>query len=182
MDAQHDQRSDTRRYVISLAGSNRIGALAAVSQAVAELGGNIGEIRQTVVDKFFAILLSADFPGEREVELITAHIRDFCREFDVQIHVFDPHMERHACSADPASHPYRLVGRGPDEAGTLRRISACLAQNGIDVADVFACRADEIPTFEIRLRLIVPKSMSRDSLEAGLSQLGTGFSWVLEEV
>ena len=66
---RHDQRSDTRRYVISLAGSNRIGALAAVSQAVAELGGNICEIRQTVVDKFFAILLSADFPDEREVVL-----------------------------------------------------------------------------------------------------------------
>lgn len=182
MDAQNDETLSVRPYVISLAGSNRIGALAAVSQAVAELGGNIGEIRQTVVDKFFAMLLSAEFPTECEAEVITAHIRDFCREFGVQIHIYDPNLESHACSADPASRPYRLVGRGPDEPGMLRRISACLVRHGIDVADVFACRLEHARTFEIRLRLVVPERMSRATLEDGLSQLGEGFLWTLEEV
>jgi predicted amino acid-binding ACT domain protein len=76
-----------RRYVITLTAANRVGILAAVTEALSQLGGNLVEIRQTVVQKFFTIILAADFPDERLPHVVADHIRDIGRPFGIALYV-----------------------------------------------------------------------------------------------
>ena len=82
-----------KRYVIGLMAANRTGILAAVTTAMAELGGDIQEVSQTVMQKFFTIILAADFPDHRQAEVIVEHLRDACRQFGVEVILKDPDQE-----------------------------------------------------------------------------------------
>ncbi len=61
-----------KEYVLTLTAVNRIGILAAVSNAIAELGGDLREINVTVMSRFFTIILSADFPEQRDADINVA--------------------------------------------------------------------------------------------------------------
>ena len=51
-----------KQFVITLTASNRVGILAAVATALAELGGELREVKQTLRDRYFTRILSAEFP------------------------------------------------------------------------------------------------------------------------
>ena len=79
-----------RRLIITLTAANRVGILAGVSNALAELSGDLQEIRQTVVQKFFTMIIAADFPAERDPQIVLDHIRDVCRPYSVDVTLKDP--------------------------------------------------------------------------------------------
>ncbi len=54
----------------------------------------------------------------------------------------------------------------------VRQISARLAQEGIDITDVFARRADEGQTFVMVMELAVPPGVDALALQRELEQLG----------
>ena len=68
-----------KQCIITLTAANRIGILAAVTNAMDELGGDLQEVSQTVVQKFFTLILAAEFPAHRELQVIVDHIRDVGR-------------------------------------------------------------------------------------------------------
>src|SRR5579863_249583 len=62
----------SKRYVLCLTAANRTGILAAVATALSELGGDIHQISHTTVANFFALILTANFPDNRDPEVITS--------------------------------------------------------------------------------------------------------------
>ncbi len=79
-----------KRYLISLMAANRVGILAALANALTELGGDMQEVSQTVMQKFFTIILAADFPDHRDPQIIVEHIRGVCQPFGVEVSLKDP--------------------------------------------------------------------------------------------
>ena len=55
-------QASNKRYIISVLVPDRVGLLCDITGAVFALGANIGEIRQTVVDGFFNLVFTGDFP------------------------------------------------------------------------------------------------------------------------
>ena len=153
----------TKRYMITLMAANRVGILAAVTTSLAELGGDIQEVSQTVMRGFFTIIMSAEFPENRDPSVIVDHIRGVCRPFGVEVNLKDPAEET---LQDPPAE-------GQDKPGMVRQISARLAQEGIDITDVFARRADEGQTFVMVMELAVPKGVDALALQRELEQLGS---------
>ena len=83
----------SKRYIITFMAANRVGILAAVTTSLAELGGDIQEVSQTVMQRFFTIIMSAEFPENRDPSVIIDHIRGVCRPFGVEVNLKDPKVE-----------------------------------------------------------------------------------------
>lgn len=163
----------TKRYIISLMAANRVGILAAVTTSLAELGGDIQEVSQTVMQGFFTIIMAAEFPETRDPSVIVDHIRGVCRPFGVEVCLKDPKVEVMQPAVPDGIEKYYLTAEGQDKPGMVRQISARLAQEGIDITDVFARRADEGQTFVMVMELAVPPGVDALALQRELEQLGS---------
>ncbi len=162
-----------KRYIITLMAANRVGILAAVTTSLAELGGDIQEVSQTVMQRFFTIIMSAEFPDSRQPSVIIDHIRGVCRPFGVEVSLKDPDEESLLEPPAEGVEKYYLTAEGQDKPGMVRQISARLAQEGIDITDVYARRADDGQTFVMVMELAVPKGVDALALQRELEQLGS---------
>ena len=163
----------SKRYIVTLMAANRVGILAAVTTSLAELGGDIQEVSQTVMQGFFTIIMSAEFPEHRDPSVIIDHIRGVCRPFGVEVSLKDPKLETLQELPTEGIEKYFLTAEGEDKPGMIRQISARLAQEEIDITDVFARRAENGKTFVMVMELAVPGGVDALALQRELEQLGS---------
>jgi len=162
----------SKRYIINLMAANRTGILAALSTALAELGGDIHEASQTVMQKFFTIILAADFPDHRDPQVIVDHIRGICSPFGVEVHLKDPADERLQEAPAERTEQCFLTLTGHDTPGIIRQISARLARDEIDIRDLYALRQEKEKSFVMILELAIPPGVDILALQRELEQLG----------
>ncbi|MBM3969740.1 MAG: hypothetical protein FJ302_07750 [Planctomycetes bacterium] len=145
-----------RRYIISLTGANRVGVLAAVTTALDELRGNLWEASISVMQPYCSILLAADFPDDRNQEVVSDHIRDLCRPYGVEVRLSEPAADSGILA--PPSNKYVLTVRGSDKPGMLRMLSGKLAELGVDIRNLYAERCERDKSFSLELELAIPMS------------------------
>lgn len=160
-----------KRYVISLMAANRVGIMASVTTALDELGGDLEEVSQTVMQKFFTIILSARFPEHRDQEVIVDHIRAVCRPFGVEVSLKDPDAEVLQEAAEGETEKYFLVATGEDRPGAIRKIAHRLAQDSIDIVDFYGLAREEHEFIAI-MELAVPIGLDALALQRELEELG----------
>lgn len=163
-----------KEYVLTLTAANRVGILAAVSNAIAELGGDVREISVSVMRKFFTIILSADFPDERQSEIIVDHLRDVGRPYKLNVVLNDPATESPTADATADTQSWYLTAAGANEPGLIRQVSSRLAQEGVDISDLYAVRDAADGQFRMWLELAVPKSADPAELAAAIERLNEG--------
>ena len=164
----------SKHYVLGLMAANRTGILAAVSTALAELSGNIRDIRLTVVEHFFTIILSADFPDHRDPDVIISHLEGVGRPFGLSVLLRDPAAEALPDSPSVDCLIYQLTLKGNDPPGVLARFSAQLASAQIDITDMYGWRGEqELPV--ILLELAIPGDVNIATLRSQLEEIGQGF-------
>lgn len=165
----------SRKYVISIMAANRIGLLATVTRAMADLGGNLFEASQTVVHNFFALVFAAEFPDDRDPQLIHDHIVDVGRSYGLVVSVKDPAQEEFGSAGCTDCEYHRLVVSGPDRPGVMREVSARLAQHSIDINGLYAVRDNE--RYRIEMQLAIPDGTDQASLIEELESLGHEIHW-----
>ena len=158
-------------YVLTITAANRIGILAAVSNAIAELGGDIRELRVSVMGRFFTIILSVEFPEHREPGVIADHLKDIGRPYGLEIMLKE--IEQVDLPPQPREETeiYYLTLSGSNQKGLMRRIASRLAQDGIDILDLFAVRDRDTATFKMLLELAVPVATDRNALQSSWESL-----------
>lgn len=161
-----------KRYIISLMAANRVGILAALATALSELGGDLQEVSQTVMQKFFTIILAAEFPDDRAPEVIVEHIRGVCRPYGVEVALKDPAQENLQEPPATGVEKYFLTLTGHDTPGIIKQISARLAEEQIDIADLYAVRDSRDRSFVMILELAVPTGVDALRLQNELETLG----------
>lgn len=161
-----------KQYVLTLTAANRVGILAAVTNAIDELGGDLLEVRQTVVQKFFTLILAAEFPEHREPHVIVDHIRDIGRPYGIEICLKDPNEEILQSDSDLLMEFQVATLTGRDAPGTLRRISARLALDGIDIVHLHALRNNDGDSFVMHMKLAVPEDVDVLHLQRELEEEG----------
>ncbi len=147
-----------KRYVMTVLAANRVGMLAALANALDELGGNLLATSQAVMDRFFTLIMSVEFPEERPREVVLDHIQAVCRPFAAEVslkELADDDVGDSISDRQPAER-YVLTVSGHDRPGVLRRLAHRLAQDGIDVIDLQAARVDEGRQFRFYLELCIP--------------------------
>lgn len=161
-----------KKYIITLMAANRVGILSAVTTAMTELGGDLQEVSQTVMQKFFTIIMAAEFPDHRDPDVIVEHIRGFCRPFGIEVSLKDPQREPIDPSVESSVEKYFLTAVGEDRPGMIKQISARLAQDGIDITDLYAKRGDD-RSFVMIMELAVPLGVDALVLQRELEELGS---------
>ena len=162
-----------KRYIITLTAANRVGILAAITNAMAELGCDLQEVSQTVIQKFFTIILAAEFPDHRDPEVVVDHIRDVCRPYGIEVCLKDPSLETLQENPDEGVDKFILTVTGHDQPGIIRQISARLAQEGIDITDLHAVRNDDDRSFVMVMELAVPLGVEALPLQQELEDIGS---------
>lgn len=168
----------TKQYVMTVMAANRVGILAALSTALDELGGGFVDLSQAVMRNYFTIIMAVEFPADRPPEVIVDHLRAVGRPFGMDVLIRDPANEPTIEPRDEIgdTQGYLLRVQGKDRPGVLRRIALRLAQEGIDIIDLYGERNDQTGTFDSSLALQVPAGVDVTRLRADLDQSlgGTG--------
>lgn len=170
-----------RELIITMTGPNRAGILAAVTRAMAELGGDLREASQTVVRGFFTMIFSSEFPDSMDVVVIRDHLQDACRPFGIELNVRDPSAVLPVFTAAVASTiQYKLRLGGHNESGVLRKLSQVLSLRGVDIAGMHAVRTEDGGSFEMVLKLAIPRETAIDALVNELNDAGRDFAVTVE--
>ncbi|MFN0051647.1 MAG: glycine cleavage system protein R [Planctomycetales bacterium] len=162
----------SKRYVLGLMAANRTGIMAAISTALGELGGDIHEVSQTVMQQFFTIILAADFPDHRDPKVIVSHLEGVCRPFGVEVILKDPSQETFQPSPGEGVEKFYLTLTGHDTPGIVAQISGRLARERIDITDLYGLRSDGGKNFVMILELAIPMGVDALALRSELEQLG----------
>lgn len=165
----------SKRYVLGLMASNRPGVLAAVTQALGELGGNMYEASVTVVGQFFTMTLQSEFPDHRDPDVIVNHIRGVCAPFGVDVVLKDPTAEELDNDFHIPSQSFVLTLLGDDKPGLLAKVSSRMARDGIDIADFYAVRTAPTLSAYMWLELKIPEGVDVEKLRSDLDEIGQPF-------
>lgn len=161
-----------KQYIMTVLAANRTGILAALANALDELGGNTLDVSQAVIRNFFTMILAAEFPEDRDPEVIIDHIRAVCRPFGAEVALKDPSdaPEFETLEEPVARERYVLTVAGHDRPGVLRFIAHRLAQYGIDLVDLQGMRREEDRSFLTSMELSVPLGIDALQLRQELDQ------------
>jgi glycine cleavage system transcriptional repressor len=122
----------SRRFITSVLVPDRVGLLRDVTQAVFALEGNIGSIRQTVVDGFFTLVFTAEHPSQVTPEALRA-LLNASLESEAIVTVLDCPETRE--SVVPTGSRFVVMTRGEDKPGTIFAITSFLVDHGVNIED-----------------------------------------------
>lgn len=163
-------------YVLNVMSDDHPGIVAAVTEAVESLGGNIDACSQTVLGGYFTLIMIVSFPEPIEPEKLTAQVRAApANGGDYQV------MVRRTMPAAPArevSDRFVITAFGKDQPGIVRRFSQYLAGKDINIVDLYGdLRREE---FVLIGQLEVPAHWDIRMLQADLEQMGSELGFTVK--
>ena len=118
--------------VITAVGRDRPGIIAALAEAVYELGGNLDDATMTRLHGAFAAMLSAKLPAGKTPEDARASLAPAAGRLGLSLTV--------QSVADPAPAPappdHLLTVYGADKPGIVHQVASRLAEWGVNITDM----------------------------------------------
>jgi glycine cleavage system transcriptional repressor len=122
----------TVRYVVSVVARDRVGIIAAVSEALYALGGNLEALSQTVVWHWFTMIICGVFPEGVTATAIKESI-EASGDMSATVLPFGPETAPAPAEGDP----FVVTAFGEDKPGIVRSLTRCFAEKGINIDDVW---------------------------------------------
>lgn len=155
-------------YVLDVLSNDHPGIVAAVSNAVENLGGNIDACSQTVLAGYFTLIVIVSFPKEHGCDEITANIQEQDPSRGLQVLT-----RRYVDSHPPAPQKverFVISAFGKDRPGIVKRFTQYLAGKDINIIDLYGDRHGE--EFVMISEVEIPARWEIAMLQADLEQLG----------
>ena len=173
----------SRSFFLSISSRDRIGIVSQVSSAISELGGDIADLRQSVLRGHFTMILLASFPS-------TVTQRQIQRRLNALNVAGVPPLQVSILPADDVpdsdaesilENAYVLTASGKDRIGFVATVSAFCARNGINILDLSTAVADGAYTMILLVDLAqCPDDVGALRLKLERFQEETGFQVVLQ--
>ena len=169
-------------FAISIMSKDRIGIIADVSEKIAELDGDIADIRQSVLCGYFTMILLVSFPHGTEQKIIESKIASIISEERIPLLVSVKSVEG-SIEPEPINIPennYVLTVTGRDQIGFVASVTRFCADKQINILDFSTTRKNE--NYVMILFIDLSRSSGIDSLRESLllMQKETGFEMVLQ--
>ena len=160
-----------RRFITSVLVPDRVGLLRDVTQGVFSLEGNIGSIRQTVIDGFFNLVFTSEHPGQVSPETLRVLLNSSL-EPDAVVTVLDsPEGQKPVV---PTGARFVVMTRGDDRPGTIFAITSFLVEHGVNIEDWMVEEEDGKVVYIAQV--VVPESVDfrliQENFRAAMSKLG----------
>lgn len=159
--------STPTRYALTVMCVDKVGVVARLTRVIDELGGNIEELYQGVLQGYFVITLMATFTDSPSAEAVSTAIEAAGApgEFVVSI------LPRREDALPPVATgaAFVLTIEGQDERGILRRLTTYLADRHTNIEDLSS--HTEGDRFTVIARLTVPEGMDIPALRMDLAEI-----------
>jgi glycine cleavage system transcriptional repressor len=156
-------------FVLTVMSDDHPGIVAAVSDAVESLGGNIDSCSQTVLGGYFTLIMIVSVPAPIDPERLAQQVRAASSSgsgFQVLV--------RPSRAADPPSQQpaerFVISAFGDDQPGIVRRFSQYLAGKDINIVDLYGDRNGT--QFVLIGQVEVPVKWDVRMMQADLEQMG----------
>lgn len=157
-------------YVLNVMSDDHPGIVAAVSNAVESLGGNIDACSQTVLGGYFTLIMIVSVPETLDCDLLGERVRasgSDGAEYQVMVR---PALSTPTAARQEASDRFVISAFGTDQPGIVRRFSQYLAGKDINIVDLYGDRTGS--DFVLIGQLEIPAHWDIRMLQADLEQMG----------
>ena len=140
--------AERQNMVISVMAQDRPGIVAEVTEGISALGGNLADLRESVLCGYFTMLLVAGFPtgiSAAEVE------RGLSESTALKVSVV-PH-EGALTDAEVPEHAYVLSAVGRDRVGLVAQVSRFCCDRGANIHDLASHVEDDQYTMMLQIDL-----------------------------
>jgi glycine cleavage system transcriptional repressor len=152
-------------FVVSVVGVDRPGIVAAVARALYDAGANVEDTSMSILRGHFAMTLVVAAEGAGAVEDALAGPAD---DLGLLVGVRDIGDD---VETRPAAAPYVVSVYGSDRPGIVARVTALLAEHGVNVTDLTTRLQGEpgAETYVMLIEVDVPAGVSEGTLRDGLA-------------
>ena len=167
--------ADKQIMVISVMDRDRPGIVAEVTEGISALGGNLADLRESVLCGYFTMILVASFPKVIAAETVEkALAKETASRVSVQL------ADGSLIESNLSEHTYVLSAVGRDRVGLVAQVSRFCSDRSVNVLDL-ASHVDA-EQYTMMLQLDLSGIQSLEDFKAELSSLGTssGLNLVLQ--
>jgi glycine cleavage system transcriptional repressor len=161
--------------VISVMDRDRPGIVAEVTEGISALGGNLADLRESVLCGYFTMILIAGFPSGVSAEQVEqALVRKMASHVSVSLH------EGLLPEQKDSEHAYVLSAVGRDRVGLVAQVSRFCCARGVNILDLAShVDADQ---YTMMLQIDLANLESLDGFKEELSAFGKecGLNLVLQ--
>jgi glycine cleavage system transcriptional repressor len=161
--------------VISVMDRDRPGIVAEVTEGISALGGNLADLRESVLCGYFTMILVAGFPPGVEAEQVEKALAEGTAS-RVSVKPVDGSL----AEVEATEHVYVLSAVGRDRIGLVAQVSRFCSDRGVNILDLASHVDDD--QYTMMLQLDLSKIESLDELNAALMAFGdkSGLNLVLQ--
>ena len=149
---------------------DRIGIVAEVSGAIAGLGGDIADLRQSVLRDYFTMMLLATFPTPVSPESLRQRITEASAGSPVPLEITVRPVDATPAALTAVQNTYLLTARGPDRIGFVESVSRFCAANQVNILDLATVVAGD--QYVMMLLVDVSACADLDALRRRLKEFG----------
>ena len=167
--------ADKQIMVISVMAKDRPGIVAEVTEGISALGGNLADLRESVLCGYFTMILIAGFPSTVSVAEVEAGLAGSTAS---QVSVV-PH-EGSLEESDHAENAYVLSAVGRDRVGLVAQVSRFCFGRGVNILDLAShVEADQ---YTMMLQIDLSNIQSLEGFKEEISSFGksSGLKLVLQ--
>ena len=154
-------------YVLNVVADDHPGIVAAITQALGQLGGNIDACSQTVVEGYFTLITVVSFAKPVEMERLAAEVRGDATT-GRQVLIREYKAPAAPATAEVAER-FVLTAFGKDKPGIVRQFSQYLAGKDVNIIDFYAHREGD--NFIFVGQLEIPLALDLALLQADLEHV-----------
>ncbi len=131
-------------FVISITTRDRIGIIYEVSKAISDLGGNIADIRQSVLCGYFTMILLASFPPKVTQRAIERKLAEADAHSESAIEAMVRKADERALTPEPSplDNAYVLTAAGHDRIGFVAVLTSFCVSHNINILDLSTTISD----------------------------------------
>ncbi len=156
-------------FVLTVMSDDHPGIVAAVSNAVESLGGNIDSCSQTVLGGYFTLIMIVSVPDPIDPERLAQQVRGAESRGEAYQVLVRPARATENSTTDSAER-FVISAFGEDQPGIVRRFSQYLAGKDINIVDLYGDRNGT--QFVLIGQVEVPVRWDVRMMQADLEQMG----------
>jgi len=161
-----------RWFALSAIGRDRPGIVADLAELIYDCDCNLEDSSMTVLGSEFAVLLLLTGEGPEVEQRLSSACKRL--EWEKRLTVFFRPLDGEPLPyrVSHRAQQFELQATGVDKAGIVARVSRCLANHGINIAQMSTASSPEpgtgTPIYRMRIRMDAPESVDLDALRRDL--------------
>ena len=165
-------------YVLNVMSDDHPGIVAAVSNTVESLGGNIDACSQTVLGGYFTLIMIVSVPEPVDPERLAERVRGAESSGSAYQVLVRPALPSAPQAAAAPSGRFVITALGEDQPGIVRRFSQYLAGKDVNIVDLYGDRTGN--EFVLIGQVEVPSQWDIRMMQADLEQMGQELGFMVK--